>query len=92
MTTLFKDKIVHVGELRKILTKKVDGMYFDDKTEATQYIDEIVCDLVERPMYDKCDLNFDNGGDIYDLIDNVDELRDMQNDVVSKVCEEQKLI
>jgi hypothetical protein len=83
MSNLFSGKIVNITALKKILSKKVFGMTFDDKQEATQYIDELVCDLVERPMYDESDLTHDDGHTAYDLIDNVDELRDMQNDIIS---------
>lgn len=92
MTNLFAGKAVNVSALKEILDAKVYGVSFDDKQEVTQYVDEIVCNLVERPIYDDSDFAHDDGHTIYDLIDNVDELRDMQNAVVAKVCEAQELV
>ena len=85
MTTFITNKIVDIAALEKVLREKLDGMSFDDKQEATQFIDEIVCDLVERPAYDASDVNFNDGGDIYEVIDNVDELRDLQNSLIAEL-------
>jgi len=85
MTTFITNKIVDIAALEKVLRERLDGMSFDDKQEATQFIDEIVCDLVEKPAYDASDVNFDNGGDIYDILNNVDELRDLQNSLIAEL-------
>ena len=85
MTTFIADKIVDITAIENVLRERLDGMSFDDKQEVTQFIDEIVCDLVEMPAYDASNINFDEGGDIYDVLDNVDELRDLQNSLIAEL-------
>lgn len=78
MTKLFSGKNVNVQALKTVLEAKIAGVNFDDKAEIQGYINEYVVDLVERPIYDESDFTHDDGHDIYDLVDNVDELRDMK--------------
>ena len=93
MTKYFEGKIVDVASLETVLSDRSSGVVFSDKNEARQFIDEIVCALVERPAYSESDLDFaQDGGDIYDLFDNVDALRDMQNEIVDRITAEQNLV
>jgi len=85
MTTFISRKIVDIAALATVLRERLNGMSFDDNQEARQFIDEIVCDLVEMPAYDASNINFNDGGDIYDVLDNVDELRDLQNFLIAEL-------
>jgi len=85
MTTYITNKVVNIAALELVLRERLEGMVFDDNQEARQFIDEIVCDLAERPAYDASDVNFAEGGNIYDVIDNVDELRDLQRSLIAEL-------
>ncbi len=80
-----ENKVVNILALEIELRSRIEGITFDDKEEIKNFIDEVVCNLVERPAYtDAEDVNFNDGGNVYDIIDNVDELRDLQNDLINE--------
>lgn len=88
----YTGKTVDVAALKAELTEKVRGVDFSDKRELRDFIGEIVCDTVEVPLYEDSDFSWDDGHTFYDLCDNVDDLRDMENDLVREVAEELGLI
>lgn len=93
MTTYFEGRMADVSLLEAVLIERTSGMVFSCLKEAKNFIDEMVCDLVERPAYNESDLDFwRDGGDIPDLFENAADLQEMKKGIVARIAAEQDLV
>ncbi len=86
MKNLVENKIVNIEALKQSLTEMCNNSIFEDKEHINDIVDKFVVQHVEIPAAKQAGLDH-LSADIYDCIDNVDELRDTQRDFVDEITD-----
>lgn len=84
MQTLVNNKIVSIEAVKQALHQEFSTCNFDSKEDASNAIDEFIQQKIEIPAAEQAGLEH-TSADIYEIIDNVDDLRDLQNEFVNEV-------
>lgn len=88
MTTLITNKQANIAEIKKAIISKInfskDVVVTKEDIENTVY--QLVQTLVEEPAIEAMGGEY-SSFDIADAITNIDELRDMQNDLINDLTE-----
>jgi hypothetical protein len=89
MKEFVNNKVVDIQALKAALQeefKDIDFKNFSETSELSDVVDIFIQDTVEIPAAEQADvIKFE--ADIYETIDNVNELRDLQNDFVKELEE-----
>ena len=81
---LFTGETVNIKHLKNALADECSN--YSDMGSFSDFVDEWIQLNIEIPLAENIGLN-KNSDSIYDYIDNVNELRDCQNDFVSEILE-----
>lgn len=81
---LFTGKTVNIKHLKNALADECSN--YSDTSNFSDFVDEWIQLNIEIPMAESAGLD-KNSDSIYDYVDNVNELRDCQNDFVSEILE-----
>ncbi len=81
---LFVGEIVNIKHLKNALADECSN--YSDMSSFSDFVDEWIQLNIEIPMAENAGLD-KNADSIYDYVDNVNELRDCQNDFVSEILE-----
>lgn len=83
---LFVGETVNIKHLKNALADECSNLVYDSESDISDFIDLWIQENIEKPMAENAGLD-KNTDSIYDYVDNVNELRDCQNDFVSKILE-----
>jgi len=83
---LFVGETVNIKHLKNALADECSNLVYDSESDISDFIDLWIQLNIEKPMAENAGLD-KNTDSIYDYVDNVNELRDCQNDFVSKILE-----
>ena len=81
---LFVGETVNIKHLKNALVDECSN--YSDMGSFSDFVDEWIQENIEKPMAENAGLD-KNTDSIYDYVDNVNELRDCQNDFVSEILE-----
>lgn len=81
MNELIHNKTVNVVLLVEQMKRHMLNYHTQDVTDISDIVDEFIQQNIEIPASEAAGIDFVKA-DIYEIIDNVDELRDAQNDFI----------
>lgn len=87
MSNLIINKVVNIEALKERLCLEFDHTMCDDPSDFDELVDEFIVQNVEIPAAEQAGVGHLTAN-IYEIIDNVCELRDLQRDFVDQLKSE----